>query len=102
MDGSRLTSLGIRSLIGCLAAHLPGKVGSCPEAAAVLAEGRTDRTIVADRAGLDEAGLLKVFDFSRATLADRWKAGKTAMRDAVAATGARLGSPGAELDVIEA
>jgi len=92
----------LKSLIGRLAAHLPGNVGSCPEAAAVLAEGRTDRTIAADRAGLDEAGLLKVLDFSRATFADRWKAGETAMRDAVAATSARLGSPGAELDVIEA
>ena len=32
------------------------------------------------RAGLDEAGPAKVFDFSRATLADRWRAGEDAMR----------------------
>lgn len=95
----------LRSLIGRLAAHLPGDVGGSPEAAAVLAEGRTDRTtvaIVAYRAGLDEAGLLKGFDFSRATLADRWKAGEAAMRDAVAAVGAGSRNPSAVLNVIEA
>lgn len=80
-------------------------MGSNLEAAAVLAEGRTNRTtvaIVAYRARLDEAGLFKVFDFSRATLADRWKAGEAAMRDAVAATDAGSGNSSAVLNVIEA
>ena len=74
-----------------------------PEVAAILAEGRTDRTTVvtiAYRAGLDEAGLFKVFDFSRATLADRWTAGEAAMREAAAGVASR--SPGTVLDVIEA
>lgn len=78
----------LRGLIGTLAAHLPAELRKREEIAAVLAEGRTGRTTVATiayRAGLEEAGLLKVFDFSRATLADRWRAGEVAMRDAVAA-----------------
>ncbi len=94
----------LRSLIGRLAAHLPAGVRDDPEVAAVLAEGRTDRTtvaIIAYRAGLDEAGLFKVFDFSRATLADRWRAGEAAMRDAAAAS-AGWGSSNGALDVIEA
>ena len=55
---------------------------------------------MAYRGGIDEAGMLKVFDFSRATLADRWQAGEAAMRDAAAAS-AGWGSPGGALDVIE-
>ena len=93
----------LRGLIGRLAAHLPPEVSGDPEIAAILAEGRTDRTTVvtiAYRAGLDEAGLFKVFDFSRATLADRWKAGEAAMRDAAA--GAVSRGPGTVLDAIEA
>lgn len=95
----------LRGLIGTLAAHLPADVRESAEVAAVLAEGRTDRTTVAAiayRAGLDEAGLFKVFDFSRATLADRWRAGEAAMRDAVTATVNAAGSPGTVLGVIEA
>ncbi len=94
----------LRGLIGRLAAHLPAGALEVPEVAAVLAEGRTDRTtvaIIAYRAGLDEAGLLKVFDFSRATLADRWRAGEAAMRDTVAAAVAVAGGTGTALDVIE-
>lgn len=80
----------LRNLVGRLAAHLPAEVREKAEVAAILAEGRTDRTTIATiayRAGLDEAGLFKVFDFSRATLADRWRAGEAAMRDAAAAIG---------------
>ena len=94
----------LRGLIGRLAAHLPADVRGDAEVAAILAEGRVDRTtvaLVAYRAGLDEAGLLKVFDFSRATLVGRWRAGEAAMRDAVAAC-ASLGGAGAAFDVIEA
>jgi NTE family protein len=81
----------LRGLIGQLAERLPAEVREDPEVAAVLAEGRTDRTTVvtiAYRAGPDEAGLFKLFDFSRATLADRWDAGEAAMCDAAAAVGA--------------
>ena len=94
----------LRSLIGRMAAHLPDDVRGIPEVAAALAEGRTDRAtvaVVAYRAGLDEAGLLKVFDFSRATLADRWRAGEAAMRDAVAAADAAPKDAGTVLDVVE-
>ena len=78
----------LRSLIGQLAAQLPDQVRDDPTVAAILAEGRVSRATVATiayRGGLDEAGMLKPFDFSRATLADRWHAGETAMRDAIAA-----------------
>jgi len=78
----------LRSLIGQLAAQLPDQVRDDPTVAAILAEGRVSRATVATiayRGGLDEAGMLKPFDFSRATLADRWLAGETAMRDAIAA-----------------
>jgi NTE family protein len=95
----------LRGLIGRLAAHLPAEVRDDAAVAAILAEGRMDRTTVATvayRAGLDEAGLFKVFDFSRATLADRWRAGESAMRDVVVAIGAASGNPDGVLDVIEA
>jgi NTE family protein len=35
------------------------------------------------RAGLDEAGPAKVFDFSRATFADRWQKGEREMQAAL-------------------
>lgn len=94
----------LRSLIGQLSAHLPAEVRETAEVAKVLAEGRTDRTavtIVAYRAGLDEAGLFKVFDFSRATLADRWLAGEAAMRDAATTIGARQDEQDAALRMTE-
>lgn len=75
----------LRGLIGTLARHLPAEIREDAEVAAVLAEGRTGRTtvaMIAYRAGLDEAGLFKLFDFSRATLAERWRAGEAAMREA--------------------
>jgi hypothetical protein len=56
---------------------------------------------IAYRAGLDEAGLFKLFDFSPATLADRWSAGEAAMRDAVAAVSAMPGSSTSTLAVID-
>lgn len=95
----------LRGLIGQLGAYLPAEVRGDARIAAILAEGRTDRatvSLIAYRAGLDEAGLFKVFDFSRATLADRWRAGEAAMRDAVSAADAGSDSPGTMLDVIGA
>ena len=95
----------LRNLIGEMAAHLPAEVREKAEVAAVLAEGRTDRATVATvayRAGLVEAGLFKVFDFSRATLADRWQAGEAAMRKAVATVRTERGDRDATLNVIEA
>ena len=78
----------LRGLIGQLAARLPDELRDDPALAPILAEGRDSRVTVATvayRAGLDEAGMLKPFDFSRATLADRWAAGEAAMRQAIAA-----------------
>ena len=78
----------LRGLLGKLAAQLPDEVRHDPAVEAILAEGRTGRATVASiayRGGLDEAGMLKPFDFSRATLADRWAAGDEAMRHAIAA-----------------
>ena len=94
----------LRRLIGTLSDHLPSEMTEHPEVAAILAEGRTASTtvaMIAYRARLDEAGLLKVFDFSRATLIDRWRAGEAAMRDAVAATDASPPSPNAAFSVLE-
>jgi len=98
----RQREYALRSLIGRLAAHLPAEVRDNAAVAAILAEGRTDRATVAYRAELEEAGLFKVFDFSRATLADRWQAGEAAMRKAVATIRTGRGDRDATLNVIEA
>ena len=95
----------LRGLIRALTELLPLEMRDDPEVAAILAEGRTDRTSVATiayRAGLDEAGLFKPFDFSRATLADRWGAGAAAMRDAVATVEAMPDDSRPALAVIDA
>ncbi len=73
----------LRAVIGRLGARLPAELRSDPEIAAMLVEGRQRQATVhclSYRAGLDEAGPGKVFDFSRATLADRWRAGENAMQ----------------------
>jgi NTE family protein len=101
----RQREYALRSLIGRLAAHLPAEVRDDAAVAAILAEGRTDRATVATvayRAELEEAGLFKVFDFSRATLADRWQAGEAAIRKAVATIRTGRGDRDATLNVIEA
>ena len=95
----------LRSLIGQLAAQLPDQVRDDPVVASILAEGRVSRATVATiayRAGLDEAGMLKPFDFSRATLADRWAAGGEAMRHAIAAVSELPSDHAGELTVIDA
>ena len=73
----------LRAVIGHLGGMLPPELRDRPDIAAMLAEGRLrpmERRYLSSRAGLDEAGPGKVFDFSRATLADRWRAGEEAMR----------------------
>lgn len=73
----------LRAVIGRLGEALPPELRGRPDIAAMLAEGRLRRTemrYLTYRAGLDEAGVGKVFDFSRATLADRWRAGEAAMQ----------------------
>ncbi|MFT8244745.1 patatin-like phospholipase family protein [Roseomonas sp. BN140053] len=83
-----------RALFGRLAAQLPPELRNRPEVAAILAEaGDAKRSatllLLGYRAAMDEAGPGKFFDFSRATLADRWVAGSRGMRDALQ----RLTSP---------
>jgi NTE family protein len=73
----------LRDVIGRLGAHLPTELRDDPEIAAMLVEGRRRQVTVHClnyRAGFDEAGVGKVFDFSRVTLADRWRAGEAAMQ----------------------
>ena len=77
----------LRVLIGQLGELLPQEVRDRPDVAAMLSEGRThptDVTYLSYRAGLDEAGLGKVFDFSTATIRDRWQAGKARMQRSLA------------------
>ena len=89
----------LRAVIGRLGKILPPELRGRPDIAAMLAEGRlrpTEMHYLSYRAGLDEAGPAKVFDFSRATLADRWRAGEEAMRavlQTIGATGQGAGVP---------
>lgn len=78
----------LRGLISQLGALLPDGLRADPAIAAILAEGRGDAAdivYISYRAGLDEAGLGKVFDFSPVTIADRWQAGKDQMHAALLA-----------------
>jgi NTE family protein len=73
----------LRKLISQLGSLLPPELCSQPEIAAILSEGRPEPAeivYISYRAGLDEAGLGKPFDFSSATIADRWEAGKNQMQ----------------------
>lgn len=94
----------LRSLIGQLASQLPVERQNDPALSAILAEGRVSRATVASiayRGGLDEAGMFKPFDFSRATLADRWIAGEGAMQLAITAVNERSPDYGNALTVID-
>jgi NTE family protein len=82
-----------RDLVARLAAALPDAAREEPLVAALLAEAgdAPPATLLwlDYHAGRDEAGPGKVFDFSHATLADRWKAGEEAMEAALC----RLATP---------
>jgi NTE family protein len=77
----------LRALVGRLAALLPEPLRTDAEVAALLAKARCDPPLtlvrIAYRAARDEAGPGKLFDFSAATLDDRWAAGAEAMRRAL-------------------
>ena len=80
----------LRALISQLRNLLPPGLCRQPEIAAILSEGRTspaDIVYVSYRAGLDEAGLGKPFDFSTATISDRWHAGQQQMESALQTIG---------------
>jgi NTE family protein len=76
----------LKNLIGQLGKKFPPEMREEAEVSAILSAGKADKTtvaIIAYHAGLDEAGLLKPFDFSRATLTDRWANGEAAMKTAI-------------------
>ena len=78
----------LRALIDRLGGLLPPELRGEPEIAAILSEGRAapaDLVYLSYRAGLDEAGLGKPMDFSPATIADRWRAGRGQMDAALQA-----------------
>jgi NTE family protein len=65
---------------------LPPEVRDDPEVAPLLAEGKFAPAVLlclGQRADLDEAGPVKIFDYSEATLADRWRRGAEHMRRAL-------------------
>jgi NTE family protein len=76
-----------RDRMARLDAALPEAVRREPAVASVLAEAGTAPPVTLlwldYHAGQDEAGPGKVFDFSAATLADRWRAGEHAMQAAL-------------------
>jgi NTE family protein len=72
----------LRTLIARLDALLSPEISRQPEIALILSEGRlaaADVVYVSYRAGLDEAGLGKPFDFSNVAIADRWRSGQQQM-----------------------
>jgi NTE family protein len=81
---SRIREYRMRALIGRLAAELPPEREREAELAALLAHAEAMVVSLNYHAAEDEAGAGKAFDFSRATLADRWAAGEGGMREALA------------------
>ncbi|WP_206932509.1 patatin-like phospholipase family protein [Roseococcus thiosulfatophilus] len=77
----------VRARMASLARHLPEDRRADPEVAQLLrAAGvgaRATVVLMGYRAAFDEAGPGKAFDFSTATLADRWRAGEAAMAAAL-------------------
>jgi NTE family protein len=91
----------LRALIGRLAERLPPALRGDPEVSSILAEleaGHRARgatvLLLGYRAGAEEAGIGKGFDFSPATLADRWEAGARGMGEALRVLGAAPGGSG--------
>jgi NTE family protein len=75
----------LRAMIERLAAQLPPELRNDPEIASAAAQGQVRAATVLHlkRASADEIGPGKPFDFSYATLADRWEAGTRDMRTAL-------------------
>lgn len=88
----------LRALVGRLAERLPPELRDDPEVASILGEAETggarSATVLClgHRAAPDEARPGEVFDFSPATLADRWEAGARGMREALQRHGASSGT----------
>jgi NTE family protein len=77
----------LRAMIDRLAARLPAELRNDPEIALAVAQGQVRPTTVLHlrRASAAEIGPGKPFDFSYATLAERWEAGGRDMRIALQA-----------------
>ncbi len=78
----------LRALVARLAERLPPELRADPEVASVLAEAeggarRATVLCVGYRASPDQARPGAAFDFSPATLSDRWEAGARGMREAL-------------------
>ena len=76
----------LRQMIGRLGDFLPPELRADPDVAGILSAGRPEKirlSLISYRAALDEAGPGKLFDYSRATLDDRWRDGAAAMREAL-------------------
>jgi NTE family protein len=76
----------LRAIISRLAGRLPPKLRNDPEIATLLKEGRACPITVLSlgyQAGTDETGPMKAFDFSTATIADRWQRGSRDMQIAL-------------------
>jgi NTE family protein len=104
----RMREHRLRALVAELAEHLPAEVQAQPGIAVRLREaavGARTATLVmlAYHAGLDEATLGKTFDFSPATLRDRWHRGDATMRMALGQLerGKRAEAQGPGLQVIQ-
>ncbi len=88
----------LRALVGRLAERLPPELRGGPEVASILGEaeagGARSATVLClgYRAAPDEARPGEVFDFSPATLADRWEAGARGMREALRRFGPSSGA----------
>jgi NTE family protein len=86
LDG-RAREQRLRALVGRLAARLPEQVQADAEIASLLEAAGHEPPLTPVRIGYsaarDEAGPRKLFDFSAATLADRWAAGGEAMQRAL-------------------
>ena len=89
----------LRDLVRRLGEHLPPALREDPEVAPLLAEGAgrgraLTLLLLGYRAALDEAGPGKAFDFSEATVAERWRSGLETAREGLARLGgAEPGSP---------
>ena len=99
----------LRALLGRLAGRLPPELRGDPEVASILAEaesGGGSATVVCltRRSAPDEAHPGGAFDFSPATLADRWEAGARGMREALRRFGGapRPGARGLAVHEVEA
>jgi NTE family protein len=86
----------LRALVARLAAALPKDEKDARTASLRVEAGEAARELtlllLGYRGGLDEAGPGKVFDFSRTTLAERWRAGAEAMREGLRRLGSGSGA----------